>query len=348
MIPHSSSPAPGCPSASEISHSLISVIAPLAPEIPDSPPLPTERPIFPVPNIPDSSGPPVNLHCTQYRSAYACCVINNVTTPTDLHLPTIQCSLNAVVTPATGAPLDYPQLRRGPDTLEWIQATTTEIGRLKQGVLPHTTTGSETMLFIPHTAKPPDCTATYLHIVAALKPHKAEFKRIRFTVGGNRITYNGNVSTPTADLTTVKTRFNSVLSTPDACIMTIDIKDFYLNTPMERFKYMCIPTKFIPPAISEQYNLTPLIHNEHVMVEIRKGMYGLRQAGILANQHLVAHLLHHHGYHTTPNKPGLFRHLTHPITFSLVFDDLVSSMLANNRVFPVAEWLRHHTCGRVV
>jgi hypothetical protein len=176
------------------------------------------------------------------------------------------------------------------------------------------------MFFIPHTAKPPDRTATYLRIVAALKPHKAESKRIRFTVGGNRITYDGNVSTPTADLTTVKTLFNSVLSTPDARFMTIDIKDFYLNTPMERFEYMRIPTKFIPPAISEQYNLPPLIHNDHVMVEIRKGMYGLPQAGILANQRLVAHLLHH-GYHTTPHTPGLFRHSTRPITFSLVVDD---------------------------
>jgi hypothetical protein len=172
------------------------------------------------------------------------------------------------------------------------------------------------MFFIPHHAKPANRTATYLRIVAALKPHKAESKRIRFTVGGNRIVYDGNVSTPTADLTTVKTLLNSVLSTPSARFMTIDIKDFYLNTPMERFEYMRIPTKFIPPAISEQYNLASLVHHDHVMVEIRKGMYGLPQAGILANQRLVKHL-QEHGYHPTPHTPGLFRHDTRPISHLL-------------------------------
>ena len=36
----------------------------------------------------------------------------------------------------------------------------------------------------------------------------------------------------------VKILLNSVLSTEGAKFMTIDIKDFYLNTPMERYEYM--------------------------------------------------------------------------------------------------------------
>ena len=292
------------------------------PAIPDSPQTPDALPASETPLIPDSPSlplPPLNPHRTRSRgSANTCCVIVNAPTPADL--PRTTAAINAVVTPSNGAPLDYTQLLRGPDALAWIQATTNEIGRLTQGAAPHSTSGSETMFFIPHHAKPADRTATYLRIVAAIKPHKAESKRIRFTVGGNRITYDGNVSTPTADLTTVKTLLNSVLSTPQARFMTIDIKDFYLNTPMARFEYMRIPTKFIPPAISEQYNLAPLVHHDHVMVEIRKGMYGLPQAGILANQRLVAHLLRH-GYCATPNTPGLFHHTTRPITFSLVVDD---------------------------
>jgi len=63
---------------------------------------------------------------------------------------------------------------------------------------------TDTIHFIAqHTDKPADRTATYLRIVAALKPNKTEPKRICFTVGGDRIDYKGNVSTLTADLMTV-------------------------------------------------------------------------------------------------------------------------------------------------
>ena len=64
--------------------------------------------------------------------------------------------------------------------------------------------------------------------------------------------------------------------------MTIDIKDYYLGTPMNRYEYMKIPVKHIPEDIMIQYNLEHLIVNDHIMVEIRKGMYGLPQAGIIA------------------------------------------------------------------
>jgi hypothetical protein len=227
---------------------------------------------------------------------------------------------NAVIDPATGASLEYPQLLRGDDAPEWIHGTATEIGRLAQGHHPHTTSGSDTLFFIPYHDKPADRVATYLRIVAALRPHKAEAKRIRFTMGGDRIKYNGNVSTPTADLTTVKLLLNSVISTPGAKYMTIDIKDFYLGTPMTQYEYVRIPVKYIPTDIMIQYNLAPLVHNDHVMAEIRKGMYGLPQAGILAYNRLTQHLKAH-GYYATANTPGLFRHRTRPITFTLVVDD---------------------------
>jgi hypothetical protein len=57
-------------------------------------------------------------------------------------------------------------------------------------------------------------------------------------VGGNRVHYPGNAGTPTADILIVKLFINSTISTPNAKYMTIDIKDFYLNTPMARYKYM--------------------------------------------------------------------------------------------------------------
>jgi hypothetical protein len=56
-------------------------------------------------------------------------------------------------------------------------------------------------------------------------------------MGGNLINYPGNCGTPTVDLLTMKTLFNSILSTPHAKFVTINIKDFYLMTPMSHYKY---------------------------------------------------------------------------------------------------------------
>ena len=134
-------------------------------------------------------------------------------------------------------------------------------------------TGTDTIHFIRHSDMPPDRRATYLRIVAELRPLKAETKRVRFTVGGNQIQFPGKVSTPTADLTTVKLLLNSVLSTPGAHFATADISNFYLNNPMERYEYMRIPVRDIPPTIMTQYKLLPLVYHEHVLVKIRKGMY---------------------------------------------------------------------------
>jgi hypothetical protein len=89
---------------------------------------------------------------------------------------------------------------------------------------------------------------------------------------------------------------------------------------MERYEYMRIPVRDIPPSIMTQYNLLPLVFKDHVLVEIQKGMYGLPQAGIIANKRLVKHLATH-GYMPVANTAGLFKHVSRPITFCLTVDD---------------------------
>jgi hypothetical protein len=66
-----------------------------------------------------------------------------------------------------------------------------------------------------------------------------------------------------------------------------DIKNFYLGTPMSRYEYMRLPINIFPQEIIQAYNLMPLVHNGHVYIEIQWGMYGLPQAGIIANQLLT-------------------------------------------------------------
>ena len=89
---------------------------------------------------------------------------------------------------------------------------------------------------------------------------------------------------------------------------------------MGRYKYMKIPVNIIPDTIMKQYNLAPLVHNGYVYVEIRKGMYGLPQAGRLANDELVKHL-DSHGYVQDEHTHALFTHRTRPISFCLTVDD---------------------------
>lgn len=62
------------------------------------------------------------------------------------------------------------------------------------------------------------------------------------------------------------------------------------------------------------------LHNGYVYVRIDKGMYGLPQAGILAND-LLAERLAKHGYYQCRHTPGLWRHVNKPIKFCLVVDD---------------------------
>jgi Reverse transcriptase (RNA-dependent DNA polymerase) len=171
--------------------------------------------------------------------------------------------------------------------------------------------------------KPAHKKAAYLRIVAQYKPNKADPCRIRWTCGGDKIEYVGDVSTPRADLSTVKCHINSVVSTPKAKNLVLDIQDFYLNSTMVEFEYMRIPVKFIPEAIMILYNLYPLVHDGYIMVEIRKGMYGLPQAGILANQQLTAHLAQY-GYVPAQHMPGLFTHTDRPISFVLTVDDFLA------------------------
>jgi hypothetical protein len=136
----------------------------------------------------------------------------------------------------------------------------------------------------------------------------------------NLIDYPGDVSTPTADLTTTKVLLTSTVSTPGARFMTTDIKNFYLNTPLDRFEYMRLSMALLPNEIIRQYNLHDIAHDGYVYLKLRKGMYGLPQAGILASKRLTKHLATF-GYYPTNQTPGLWRHKTRPVTFSLVVDN---------------------------
>ncbi len=97
--------------------------------------------------------------------------------------------------------------------------------------------------------------------------------------------YPGDAGTPTADLLTVKLLLNSIISTPNAKFMTMDIKDFYLNTPIARYEYMQLRLADMPEDVIAHYKLNNIATPEgYIYCEIQKGMYGLPQAKIIAQQ----------------------------------------------------------------
>jgi hypothetical protein len=83
---------------------------------------------------------------------------------------------------------------------------------------------------------------------------------------------------------------------------------------------MVINLASLPQETIEKYDLNELAQDGKVYIEIQKGMYGLPQAGILANE-LLQRNLAKDGYRLTTHTHGLWTHDTRPISFSLVVDD---------------------------
>ena len=128
------------------------------------------------------------------------------------------------------------------------------------------------------------------------------------TVGGDKLTYPDDPSSPSANLMDAKILINSVISDAHrgAHFMTCDVKNFYLDTPMDHYQYMRIHKKYFTPEICAEYPIESLCDTDgHIYVEIRKGMYGLKEAGILAYNQLVTNLKPH-GYYPIPDAPGLW------------------------------------------
>ena len=77
----------------------------------------------------------------------------------------------------------------------------------------------------------------------------------------------------------------------------------------------------IPQKCIDAYDLEESFDaDDYIFVEIRCGMYGLKQAGKVAHNQLKI-FLDPHGYSPTFSTPGLWTHNTRKISFTLIFDD---------------------------
>ncbi|MGL5935528.1 MAG: reverse transcriptase domain-containing protein, partial [Cetobacterium sp.] len=137
------------------------------------------------------------------------------------------------------------------------------------------------------------------------------------------IDFPGDKSTKTADLITVKTLINNIISTKGARAACIDIKDFYLNNDLPDSEFVRFKREDIPPEIWQQYALQTVVTPDgYIYARVDKGMYGLPQAGKVASNVLIPRL-EAAGYVETGVTPGLFKHKTNSIIFALVVDDFL-------------------------
>eukprot|EP00804_Cyclotella_cryptica_P006559 CCRYP_012819-RA/>CCRYP_012819-RA protein AED:0.29 eAED:0.29 QI:0/0/0/1/0.33/0/4/0/407 len=229
-------------------------------------------------------------------------------------------SLTPSFTPQPANPL-YEELINDPILREtWTTAFGKELGALAQGDNKTGAVGSNTIFFMSHKdihnipLTGPFPTPVLLSTIA----HKNKIP----SLGGNLIDYPGELTTRTADLVTSKILWNSVISTPKARYVTADLKLIYLTAPLDRYEYMRISIKIIPDHIIDQYHLCKKVTNGYIYMEICRAMYGLPQAVV----------------HT----PGLWKHTTRPISFTLVVDDFGIKYVGKEHAAHLLNALRQH------
>ena len=84
---------------------------------------------------------------------------------------------------------------------------------------------------------------------------------------------------------------------------------------------MKLHISIIPQEIIDEYALHKIVDdNGWVYLEIIKGMYGLKQAGIIANMELTKNL-EKFGYNTVRHTPGLWKYNTRATIFTLIVDN---------------------------
>ena len=103
-----------------------------------------------------------------------------------------------------------------------------------------------------------------------IRPQKVNPNRVRLTVGGTNIEYGEDCGTPTADMTTTKILLNSVLSTKEAKFMTLDIKNMYLQTNLDKYECLRIPESLLSDEMIELYNLQSKIQNGWIFSKLEK------------------------------------------------------------------------------
>ncbi len=160
----------------------------------------------------------------------------------------------------------------------WDRLYANELGRLCQGIGTGNKEGETrvagtntfhliTFADIPHHKRKE---IIYTKVVCEIGEGKDDENSTRITVGGSLIRYPGDLGTNTASLELIKLMINSIISRKGARFACIEIKNFYLDMPMEDPEYVRIKISDIPEEFILEYGLARLEdRNGWIYFEIR-------------------------------------------------------------------------------
>jgi hypothetical protein len=194
------------------------------------------------PHLPDNAAAPfISLN----DSATATHLANNITID--------KASLNL---DNKGNPLTMRTAMAGPNKDNWVQADEEEFERFfkKQTIMP----------IQPHEVpreRRRDITYMSKQTKEKVDLNNEKTYRVRGTLGGDKTNYTGVTTANCADFIVVKVLLNAAISDPDSNWASIDIKDFYLQSQMDRPEYMRVPWNQIPTKIQQNFHLNNFRHN---------------------------------------------------------------------------------------
>ena len=103
--------------------------------------------------------------------------------------------------------------------------------------------------------------------------------------------------------------------------MSCDIVNYFLASPMKQKEYMRVSIRHIPQDIIDRYNISKIVTPQgFVYISIEKGMYGLKNAAILAYDNLKVQLAKF-GYHPVEGTAGIWKHEHRRTRFCVCVDD---------------------------
>jgi hypothetical protein len=170
-----------------------------------------------------------------------------------------------------------------------------EFGSIWQGVNKTGTIRMNAMFVMDSknvTSIPKNQPPTYAKVVFAYRPQKEDPNCIRITDRGNLINYPGKLTIQTANITTAKLHWNSILLTPKAKYMCLVIVNFYLTATLDQYECMKMLITLFPPWVIKQYDPHSKVVKGFIYLQMRNTIWGLPQTGILANKLLGNVLLH--------------------------------------------------------
>lgn len=156
-------------------------------------------------------------------------------------------------------------LLHGPTKHIWNSSMSNDLGRLAQGNV-HGVKSNDAIDFIYFHEIPSHKKVTYASFVCDYRPLKSYPYCICLMVGGDKLDYEFDAGSPTATLLETKLLVNSVISDTNkgARLLSMDLKDHFLATPMKYHEYMYIPYRLIPQDIREKYNFADKVHDGHI------------------------------------------------------------------------------------